>query len=515
MFLANKKLNLRPESITMQNRFIKNIIFLLFLNLLVKPFWILGVEVDVQNLVGDNVYGQYLSIFNFTYLFYILLDLGINNFNNRNIAQNANLLDRYFAGIAQVKLFLGILYSAVVFVCAYVSGFRSHEQLVLLAWCAANQILLSFILYLRSNVSGLLMFKTDSLLSVLDRLIAIVVCAFMLWSGVVDRGGFRILWFVRAQTFAYTVTFIVALVIVLRQTGKLDFKIDVPFFVSILKDSFPFALLALLMSFYSRLEPILLERMLGDSGFQAGLYGRAYRLFDAANNLAALFGVILLPMFASVIKKGDDLKGLLSLSANIMIAIAGIGAVMCICYSTDIIEAFYGQQENESYEAFAYRVQTSSAVLSVLMGSFFAVSMTYIYGTLLTANGSLKQLNIMAATGVVVNVLLNVLLIPRFKAVGAAFSSLSVQMLMAVIQFVLVHKILKLKIYSAEVGHLVAFSVLVVASTLLLKLLPMQWYFSFAITLAVNVALIFATRLLDIKKMGSVLLPMLKSKFEK
>ena len=499
----------------MQNRFIKNIIFLLFLNLLVKPFWILGIEVDVQNLVGDNVYGQYLSIFNFSYLFYILLDLGITNFNNRNIAQNAHLLTKYFAGIAQVKLILGILYSVVVFVAAYISGFRSSSQLVVLAWCAANQILLSFILYLRSNVSGLLMFKTDSMLSVLDRLIAIMVCAFLLWSGVVDRSKFNILWYVQAQTFAYFVTFLIALIVVLRQTGKLNFKVNIPFFIVILKHSFPFALLVLLMSFYSRLEPILLERMLGDEGYEAGLYGRSYRLFDAANNLSALFGVILLPMFAAVIKRGDDLKGLLSLSANIMIAIAGIGAVMCMCYSSEIIEQFYGQQENEAYEVFAYRIQTSSTVFSILMGSFFAMSMTYIYGTLLTANGSLKQLNIMAASGVFVNVLLNVLLIPHFKAVGAAFSSLSVQMLMALVQFVMVHKILKLKVYAKELLSVVLFFALVLASTFLLKMLPLQWYFSFVITLAVNVALIFATRLLDVRKISSMLLPMLKSKMEK
>ena len=64
----------------MQNRFIKNIIFLLFLNLLVKPFWILGIDREVQNLLGDASYGTYQALFNFSYLFYILLDLGITNF---------------------------------------------------------------------------------------------------------------------------------------------------------------------------------------------------------------------------------------------------------------------------------------------------------------------------------------------------------------------------------------------------------------------------------------------------
>ena len=70
----------------MQNRFIKNIIFLLFLNLLVKPFWILGIDREVQNLLGDASYGTYQALFNFSYLFYILLDLGITNFNSRAVS---------------------------------------------------------------------------------------------------------------------------------------------------------------------------------------------------------------------------------------------------------------------------------------------------------------------------------------------------------------------------------------------------------------------------------------------
>src|SRR5574344_1558739 len=173
----------------MQKRFIKNIIFLLFLNLLVKPFWILGIDREVQNVVGnsgDGGYGVFISIFSFSYLFYILLDLGITNYNNRNIAQNNQLLSKQFAGISQVKLFLSFVYIAVLFSVGLIIGYRGFK-LRLLGWCAVNQILLSFILYLRSNISGLLMFKTDSVLSVFDRLLAIAICSVLLWSGLFPR----------------------------------------------------------------------------------------------------------------------------------------------------------------------------------------------------------------------------------------------------------------------------------------------------------------------------------------
>ena len=59
----------------MSNRqFISNITFLVFVNLIVKPFWIFGIDRTVQNAVGAEQYGTYFALFNFTMLFHILLD---------------------------------------------------------------------------------------------------------------------------------------------------------------------------------------------------------------------------------------------------------------------------------------------------------------------------------------------------------------------------------------------------------------------------------------------------------
>ena len=144
----------------MNSRFLKNILFLLFINLLVKPFWILGVDRTVQNIVGDASYGTYLAIFNFSYLFYIILDIGLTNYNSKEIAQNNSLLSKYFVGISQAKIFLSIAYFIIIFVIGLIIGYNT-EQMKLLAVVGLNQVLLSFVLYVRSNISALLLFKTD------------------------------------------------------------------------------------------------------------------------------------------------------------------------------------------------------------------------------------------------------------------------------------------------------------------------------------------------------------------
>ena len=117
--------------------FVFNIAILIFLNLLVKPFWILGVDVAVQNRVGAASYGLYFAIFNFTYLFNVVLDMGITNFNNRNIARHSQLLSKHLSGILILKLLLGGLYMLITFGVAAIIGYDTlHVKL--LFWMAIN-----------------------------------------------------------------------------------------------------------------------------------------------------------------------------------------------------------------------------------------------------------------------------------------------------------------------------------------------------------------------------------------
>lgn len=90
----------------MQRKFIVNIIILIGLNLLIKPFWIFGIDRTVQNIVDTQTYGIYFALFNFTFLFNIALDMGITNFNNRSVARRNDFLKESFARIFSLKIIL-------------------------------------------------------------------------------------------------------------------------------------------------------------------------------------------------------------------------------------------------------------------------------------------------------------------------------------------------------------------------------------------------------------------------
>ncbi|HOY31382.1 MAG TPA: oligosaccharide flippase family protein [Bacteroidales bacterium] len=494
----------------MNRKFITNLIILLFLNLLIKPFWILGIDRGVQNAVGAGEYGFYFALFNFTFLFNILLDMGITNFNNRNIAQNHHLLNKYFSSIVILKFLLALLYAVITLSAGLIIGYNADQMLMLAVLCF-NQFLISFILYLRSNISGLHFFKTDSIISVLDRFIMIVICGILLWGNVTQQ-PFKIEWFILAQTGSYIITTLIALAIVIRKAHFNHLKWNFPFFIVIIKQSFPFAILVLLMAFYNRIDSVMIERILPDQvgEQQSGLYASAYRLLDATNMIAFLFSVILLPMFARMIKFKDNIEKLTQLAFTLVFLLAVTVAVSSFFYRTEIMTMLYPMHISESVAEYTNRIEQTSWIFGMLMFGFIPISTTYIFGTLLTANGNLKYLNIMAACGMVLNLSLNFLLIPVHQAIGSSYASLSTQALTALCQVILAVRVFKFKLNTPYLLRLAAFVLLVILFNYLTHTISsekyMDWKMSFLIMLMLTILAAGFSKLLNIKAFIQILL---------
>jgi len=477
----------------MKKKFVSNLILLLALNFLIKPFWIFGIDRTVQNISGAETYGAYFALLNISFLFNIFLDLGITNFNNRNIAQNNQLLNKHFSGIVIMKLFLTIIYLIITLIYVFIFSYSLEQVLILLLLCF-NQFLASFVLYLRSNISGLLMFKTDSLLSVLDRLIMIFICSLLLW-GNITHSPFKIEWFIYAQTVGYFVTFILALFIVVKKAAFVKIRWNIPFYIVIFRHSFPFALLVLLMNFYYRIDGIMLERMLPNGAEQSGIYAAAFRILDAGFMLAYLFSVLLLPIFSRMLKEKSNIEGMLRLSFTLIAVPSIIFALVSFLYKTEIMSLLYHAH-----------IEESAQVFGILMLCFVAISVSYIFSTLLTANGSLKTLNIIAFGGMFINISLNLILIPRFQSLGSAYASFITQFTVCALQIVLTIKIFKIKPNYKFLSHFLAFIVTILILGILIHQLEMVWYLKFStITLlALFCALIF--RIFTIKDFLKVFL---------
>lgn len=437
----------------MQRKFLANLILVLLLNFLVKPFYILGIDAEFLKRLGDSHsgdYGEYFSIMSLTHIFYMILDLGLTNFNTREVAQTEGHRSNHYASIITLKFILIFFYLILVFGSGFLLTYSSH-QFYLLSFLAVNQILITFILFFRSNLTGMMKFKQDSIVGVLDRVILVVLGAMILWSGWWSY-DISIELFVWLQTGSYSITLLTVIILVYR-SGKIPkYDFDLSQLKGLLKKSLPYALLVLLMSVYYRTDSVMIEQMLPNGKREAEIYAQGFRFLEAFSMIGFLFAGLLLPIFSKMLSKKEDVSKLTLLSFRLIFSMSFVLAVGIYFNAEHIIHGRYGIVGDE--------LVRSSESLKMLMICFISMISTYIFGTLLTANGSLKLLNYVALIGVVVNLILNYFWIPSLGAYGAATASMITQTLTALVQIVLAIRVLKIKIDLTTLVQLSAFMTL-------------------------------------------------------
>ena len=300
--------------------------------------------------------------------------------------------------------------------------------------------------------------------------------------------------YVYIQTVAYSITAIIAFIIVASRAGFVKFQWGGKFSRMILKQSFPFAILAMIMAFYNRIDSNMLERLIHDNGREAGIYAQSFRLLDAANMVAFLFAGLLLPMFSRMLKHNESVEALVKTAFTIIMILAIVVAAGCYFYSDQIMSMLY---KND--------VEESSAVFKLLMCCFVGISSQYVFGTLLTASGKLKQLNIIAAVGMVINIGLNFIMIPLLNAKGSAIVSLTTQIFVATTQMIIVQRLFKFHMIPKLMMTLFVFALGVIGINYASLLLHVDWRLGFMGAAALSSVWALATGLLNIKSILKVI----------
>lgn len=475
----------------MRRFFAKNILFVLFVNLLVKPVWIFFIDRTVQNRVGHD-YGTYQALLNLGIIFQILLDFGINNYTSKTIAENPGSIRKLFPALLSTRIVLCLLYVALIFLIAFCLGYNGME-LYLLAGISGIQLLNSTLQFIRGNVSGLHKFRLDGLLSVSDKLLMILVCGFLLYG---YGAHFRIEWFVEAQVACYAVA-VLAGFILLNKTARvpISFSFDVRLVIFHIRKSLPYALLIFLMSVYTRADMLMVERLSGDAGKQeASIYAAAYRLLDVGNMVGLMAAGMLLPIFGGMIARKENMQSLIRLCVNILLPVSFLVMMIAVFFNKEIMQLL-----NPALP------QSKGWVFLWLMAAFPALSISNVYSTLLTANGNLKLMNKIALTGVVINLTLNAFLIPTYHALGAAITACITQSIIAFCFLFFAKKELTLKEDFKWVFSFFYYLLLLAFVGFVITKLPISWMVQLIIVAFAGLGMIFLLRFLDVREVKKLL----------
>jgi O-antigen/teichoic acid export membrane protein len=472
----------------MQRTFLVNLILLVVVNLLVKPLAIFGIDARVQNEVGTEAYGLYFSLLNLSFLFNMLMDLGMNNLTTKEVAQNPTKASENAGKLIGLRVLLFFVYALFTLLVGFIIGYKGN-QLYLLGVLVFNQLLVTLIAYCRSHLGGLHLFKQDALISVLDRCILILWVGYLLFFNPAKR-PFQMEWFIYIQTAGYLITLLVALALVLFKIGKLSIRWKRPFMLATLKKSLPYALLVFLMMAYTRTDTVMLERLHPKGNFEAGVYAQGYRLLDACYMFAMIFANLLFPIFSRLLKhEPNAVGGMLRLGRNLLLGGSLLIAFISFGHSNYLLSLIYDSDLEYSVKVFPW-----------LMGAFVGMSLTLTYGTLLTAAGHLTFLNSLSALAIILSVGLNFLLIPQFGATGAAWTACITQVLVGIAQWAYCHRTFPVHKGTTDgVGFL-----LLIVCQIGLLFLPFPEAIAIVISLVVGVFTLFLFRLVSLKSFFSL-----------
>jgi O-antigen/teichoic acid export membrane protein len=404
--------------------FFKGLSWLFLLNLLVKPVWIFLIDRQVQNLVGHEAYGNYFAVLGLSYVLLFIADAGLSTAMSQKAAGGQPI---HTIQYVRLKSVLSLFYLLIVCLTGWITGL---EQWTLVLYVAGIQLLGSFFVFLRSLITANQFFTTDALLSVLDKFLVILFCAGLIYYPA-SFGSINLFLFLKIQLACTGIATLSALFFALKK--QLFVKGAKEDLASIIKTITPFALVILLMSMHCRMDGFLLERMHANGAYQAGLYASAYRLPDALNMVGYLAASFLLPFIARH-QTDKKLTGeVIAKTRNILLFFGTGVACFTILFAPWIQQLLY--HTGDVY---------NSKLIRLCIAALPAYLLTHIYGSALTATAKFRALLLILLASVILNLLLNLILIPPYGAWGCGMAALTSQYFCALSCYIVAGKSLQL-----------------------------------------------------------------------
>jgi O-antigen/teichoic acid export membrane protein len=179
----------------------------------------------------------------------------------------------------------------------------------------------------------------------------------------------------------------------------------------LLRAGAPLGAVLLLNALYFRLDTFILAWW--RPTIEVGWYGAAYRIIESALFFPAMFGGLLLPRLSETFgKKTRAAVQYLTESMYVVIVVASLGLVVLLIRGREIIILLSG----ESFSP-------AGPLLQILALALFCMCFGNIFGFALVAAGRQRSLLVLSGALVFVALLVDVLLIPRWGAVGAAWAT--------------------------------------------------------------------------------------------
>ena len=366
---------------------------------------VLGIVVTLilGRALGAAGFGAWSTIFAIAQIAASFGDLGLTQVAVSRAARDVEAQPNWLAALLTLRLLLSVPIFVTQLVAVLVVAPNSHVAMagVLVAATAiigaASSLTVAFQLRVRNDLSML-----------------VITVNSVLWTGGVAAVA-ALTHDVRAFAAVFLAVNLVStlLTVVLALRGsQVRFTGARRLWPPMLRIGIPLGAAGILVTLYVRLDQVLVFDLAGSR--EAGLYGAAYRILDQIQFLPISVMTTLFPLIASAYPADLVRVRRLLQSCSEYLSMASLGILaFTIVEARPLMVLLFGPE-------FA----AAAPALPVLMAAFVSISFGYLAGNMVAVLNLQRRFFVFAGVGLVVNVATNVVLIPRYGFLAAAWTTL-------------------------------------------------------------------------------------------
>jgi O-antigen/teichoic acid export membrane protein len=387
----------------------------------------LGVVVTLTlvRTLGDAGFGQWATVFAVTEVVGYLSDFGLEQLAVRRAAADPRRESSWVGALTTLRFTLGVplvLVSLAILLPISVSAEMRATSVLVSATILAGSI---------ASARAILQLRVRNDLAMVVNTVNSALWAFAVVA--IARGDGGMVAFATAFLVVLVLTNLLYVAFALRM-GSIRLRGSRELWRPLLRAGIPLGVAGLLTIAYVRIDGVLVFALAGED--EAGLYGAVYRILDRIQFLPVVVMTTLFPLIAAA-WPGDRgrVHRLVQAAVDLLTVLALPALAFTIVAAEPVVDLLFGDE-----------FERAAPALPILMGAFVAVSFWQLALNVIIVLGLERRLAALAALGLVVNVVLNLILIPPFGFLAAAWITVATETLVAVLAMVTILRGLELRL---------------------------------------------------------------------
>jgi O-antigen/teichoic acid export membrane protein len=370
---------------------------------------------SLTRYLGVSGFGSYTTIFAYTAFLAVLADFGFFNVLVREIATKQREQEKVLSNIFSVRILFALAVYAVGLIIAFFIGSYSIE----IKYGIAIITIAQFWLTLNSTLVGVfqahLRMDKAVITDVLGRIVTLIFVLLAI------SAKLSLLAIISAYIIGNLINLVLSVAIA-SQYIKLRLSWDYSYWRYLAKITVPMGLLTIVGWVYFHADMVILS-LLRDE-YEVGIYGASYKIMEILLALPAIFTGAIFPIFSRYfVEKNKRLSSIFQQSFNFLVIACIPLAIIIFMLAKPIISFIAGGQFiAASAPGLLFWGQPATAVLTlqILVFALVLSFISHLFRMAVIAIGEQGKLAISTVVLMVINIVLNLVFVPRYSYLAAA-----------------------------------------------------------------------------------------------